>query len=230
MAMGIVNVPGGGGEDDKLKAHLEDKNNPHGVTAEQIGAAAANHTHTVGQISGLPTSLPASDVYPWAKQPSKPTYSASEVGAAPSSHSHPAGDITGVLPVSKGGTGQTSLAALMSAVGAGKIVTGTYAGTGKYGSINKNSLNVGFVPKLLIVKSDRGECNNKHESVEDVTAIIVPTVNAGISLFVTSSSGVSGTETLLVNVNGNTIYWYSVDYYTYQLNCSGTTYAYIAFG
>ena len=30
----------------------------------------------------IPTSLPASDVYSWAKQPQKPTYTASEVGAA----------------------------------------------------------------------------------------------------------------------------------------------------
>ena len=32
----------------------------------------------------IPTELPASDVYSWAKQPQKPTYSASEVGALPS--------------------------------------------------------------------------------------------------------------------------------------------------
>lgn len=30
----------------------------------------------------IPASLPASDVYAWAKQPNKPTYTASEVGAA----------------------------------------------------------------------------------------------------------------------------------------------------
>ena len=30
----------------------------------------------------IPTTLPASDVYSWAKQPNKPTYTASEVGAA----------------------------------------------------------------------------------------------------------------------------------------------------
>ncbi len=30
----------------------------------------------------IPTSLPASDVYSWAKQPTKPTYTAAEVGAA----------------------------------------------------------------------------------------------------------------------------------------------------
>lgn len=32
-------------------------------------------------VSGAPTSLPASDVYPWAKAASKPTYTAAEVGA-----------------------------------------------------------------------------------------------------------------------------------------------------
>lgn len=32
-------------------------------------------------IKNKPTSLPASDVYPWAKEPAKPSYSASEVGA-----------------------------------------------------------------------------------------------------------------------------------------------------
>ena len=32
-------------------------------------------------VSGAPTSFPASDVYPWAKAASKPTYTAAEVGA-----------------------------------------------------------------------------------------------------------------------------------------------------
>ena len=36
-------------------------------------------------VSGKPTSMPASDVYSWAKASSKPSYSASEVGAVPTS-------------------------------------------------------------------------------------------------------------------------------------------------
>ncbi|WP_034218386.1 phage upper tail fiber protein [Lachnoclostridium phytofermentans] len=43
--------------------------------------ATASHNHTKSQITDFPSSLPASDVPSWAKQPSKPTYSASEVGA-----------------------------------------------------------------------------------------------------------------------------------------------------
>lgn len=45
--------------------------------------AASSHTHTTSQITNFPTSMPASDVYSWAKQSSKPSYSASEVGAVP---------------------------------------------------------------------------------------------------------------------------------------------------
>lgn len=86
MSGGVYRLKMAGGSD--MAAHIARTDNPHGVTAGQIGAAAANHTHTAGQISGLPTSLPASDVYPWAKQPNKPTYSASEVGAAGSNHNH----------------------------------------------------------------------------------------------------------------------------------------------
>lgn len=36
-------------------------------------------------VSGRPTSLPASDVYDWAKAASKPSYTANEVGAVPTS-------------------------------------------------------------------------------------------------------------------------------------------------
>ena len=86
MSGGVYRLKMAGGSD--MAAHIARTDNPHGVTAEQIGAAAANHTHTAGQISGLPTSLPASDVYSWAKQPNKPTYTASEVGAASSNHGH----------------------------------------------------------------------------------------------------------------------------------------------
>lgn len=43
-------------------------------------AAKTSHSHTKSDISDFPTSLPASDVYDWAKASSKPTYTASEVG------------------------------------------------------------------------------------------------------------------------------------------------------
>lgn len=48
------------------------------------GKAEKTHTHTKKDITDFPESLPASDVYDWAKQPNKPTYTAGDVGARPS--------------------------------------------------------------------------------------------------------------------------------------------------
>lgn len=52
------------------------------------GKADTGHKHTKSQITDFPSSMPASDVYAWAKQATKPTYTYSEVGAAPSNHNH----------------------------------------------------------------------------------------------------------------------------------------------
>lgn len=51
------------------------------------------HTHKKSDITDFPTSLPASDVYAWAKASSKPSYSWGEITGkpstfAPSSHTH----------------------------------------------------------------------------------------------------------------------------------------------
>ena len=53
------------------------------VKTELDKKANSSHTHTKSQITDFPTSLPASDVYSWAKNATKPTYTASEVGALP---------------------------------------------------------------------------------------------------------------------------------------------------
>ena len=58
------------------------------IIAKLNDTPAKEHTHTKKDITDFPTSLPASDVYPWAKQPNKPAYTANEVGAAPSGHTH----------------------------------------------------------------------------------------------------------------------------------------------
>lgn len=50
------------------------------ITAANVGAATEVHSHTKSQITDFPTSMPASDVYGWAKQSTKPSYTKSEVG------------------------------------------------------------------------------------------------------------------------------------------------------
>lgn len=64
-----------------------------------IDAAPSSHTHTKSQITDFPSSMPASDVYAWAKAPSKPSYSWSEITSkpstfTPSSHTHPLSGIS----------------------------------------------------------------------------------------------------------------------------------------
>lgn len=66
-------------------------NDPHFATTIMAiinGKADSGHKHTKNQITDFPTSLPASDVYPWAKAASKPEYTYSEVGAAAANHNH----------------------------------------------------------------------------------------------------------------------------------------------
>lgn len=77
-------------------------------SAKSVKYATSAGSVAWSNVSGKPSSMPASDVYSWAKQPSKPSYTASEVGAAPASHSHSylplaGGTMTG--RISRGGGG-----------------------------------------------------------------------------------------------------------------------------
>ena len=88
-----------------VKAGLDGKaNSSHTHSISQInslqatldGKANSSHTHSISQITDFPTSMPASDVYEWAKASSKPSYNTSEIsglqsaldGKANSSHTH----------------------------------------------------------------------------------------------------------------------------------------------
>ena len=67
--------------------------NVDGLQSALDGKAPSSHTHTKSQISDFPSSLPASDVYSWAKASTKPSYAWSEItnkpsSFSPSSHSH----------------------------------------------------------------------------------------------------------------------------------------------
>ena len=49
-------------------------------TKAQDFFAAKNHQHGKADITDFPTSMPANDVYPWAKAATKPSYTKAEVG------------------------------------------------------------------------------------------------------------------------------------------------------
>jgi hypothetical protein len=55
------------------------------ITSIKLGSSTITPVSGVVSLPAYPTSLPASDVYSWAKQSTKPTYTATEVGALPAS-------------------------------------------------------------------------------------------------------------------------------------------------
>ena len=64
----------------------DDKKYADVIHSANIGSQSVNYANSAGSVawgnvSGRPSSLPASDVYSWAKASSKPSYTASEVGA-----------------------------------------------------------------------------------------------------------------------------------------------------
>ena len=154
MSGGVYRLKLAGGSD--MAAHIARTDNPHGVTVEQIGAAAANHTHTAGQISGLPTSLPASDVYSWAKQPSKPTYTASEVGAAASSHNHDSRYYTETEVNNLLSAIRTRLTALEGSVDMAKLVYSTT------GHVSSSSFTKTYNAAFVRIKVTNGEYSSSN--------------------------------------------------------------------
>lgn len=74
----------------KLDAHTGNKSNPHGVTAAQIGAAAASHTHTAAQVGAVPTGRKVNG----KALTGDVTLAAGDVGAAAASHTHRKSQIT----------------------------------------------------------------------------------------------------------------------------------------
>ena len=78
LSQGITNVS------NALSNHQSATVLPHAdgsVTTVKLAAGAVTKEKIAKGV--IPTSLPASDVYNWAKQPEKPTYTAAEVGALP---------------------------------------------------------------------------------------------------------------------------------------------------
>lgn len=96
-----------------------------------------------------------------------------------------------------------------------QIETGSYVGTGTYGSSNPNSLTFGFEPKFFICISSRGKPCLSSQS--DGTMWVYGFTYGG------------NYNTPTFSLSGNTLRWYS-DTVGPQLNKEGETYFYAAIG
>ena len=123
------------GEDPAVANHVSDKNNPHGVTAEQVGLGNVDNTSDADK----PVSTAQAEAIAEAKQTGTNAMTAAEnaaqkaqeasdkvdaislssIGAASASHKHSAADVTsGTLTIARGGTGATTAIGAVDALGA----------------------------------------------------------------------------------------------------------------
>ena len=163
------------------------------------------------------------------------TLSAVDVGAAAASHTHALDALTGILPVNKGGTGQSSLEALLAALkqaGAVQIVTGSYVGTGTFGADHPCSLTFDFSPKIVIVQQASALSGFNSNSCGSGFLWLAEQTSQNQSL--NGSHSYSGSASLVFKLEGTQIRWYSEETggygLYYQGNVSGQTYNFLAIG
>lgn len=118
-----------------------------------------------------------------------------------------------------------------NAVNACKIVTGSYAGTGTYGSGNPNSLTFDFKPKIVWIYAFTSvSASTLLRTVESGGSNVIPfdiIPNTYTKYFGFYYSG--GSDNAYGKRDGNTLYWYNNSAY-YQMNNTNWTYYYIAIG
>lgn len=193
--------------------------------------AASSHNHAAGNITSgtLPvarggTGNTSVDTTPTSGSTKMVTsggvYTALS-GKAASSHNHAAGSITsGTLPVARGGTGATTAAAALTALGGLRVVgSGTYVGDA---SGTPPTLTFTAPPKLLIVNACyTGDLNGQkaefgfwiNASGAKLPNIMIPNLAGNF-------------QTLDVTVSGSTVTFGN----GYYMNGDGKTYAYIGIG
>ena len=117
-----------------------------------------------------------------------------------------------------------------------KIATGSYTGTGTYGSSNQNTLTFPFEPKLVIV-TGRTNTSSDYQSMGIFVQGAQWTFGAGAGTQLNTAVSRGNNGANQITWNGNTISWYTLCTATTanyrpaaQLNSSGRTYYYIAIG
>ena len=101
---------------------------------------------------------------------------------------------------------------LLELANSGQVLTGSYVGTGQYGSANRNSIEFSMTPKVVFVF---GIANTR----------FLPWFS---TCYDSEYVGTVGGTGIICQWNENTLYWYSATSSTNQLNDSGFTYNWVA--
>ena len=119
-------------------------------------------------------------------------------------------------------TPNEALAELAAAfTGRAKIETGSYTGTGTYGSSNLNSLTFGFVPKFVIVIEDHTASGTYHIT----NGLFVNPGRSGVYQYTSTGAGAA----LRLTWSNTTLSWYGTSALI-QLNTNNRDYVYVAIG
>lgn len=140
-------------------------------------------------------------------------------------HFHDASQInSGILPVIRGGTGVDSLQALATALGAAKVVTGSYVGTGKYGPSNPTIIQFDSKPLFGLI-----------QEVSSSGFILITALMMSVTPYseyqsygwwTIYSNGVNTAFSNNFKCEGTTWYFYDSSTAQQQNNSSGYTYYY----
>ena len=106
-----------------------------------------------------------------------------------------------------------------AAAGGVRVETGTYIGTGTYGSARRNTLTFDFPPKLLLVQ---------RQGAQQYGTLLALSGNDYVALIYRESN--SAIDLVSLAWSGNSVSWWNGNSATYQLNYEGSTYYYLAIG
>ncbi len=142
-------------------------------------------------------------------------------------HSHDLNNLSGILPVTKGGTGVTSLDALLALLGNSGInimVTGEYVGNGTYGPDHPSSISFINIPYLVCVY---GKTYNSEYGFFFPFALDTSYRN-GAALIIMSTI-IGDDNRFVAKFSNNTLIWYQTHQSNLQLNSANVKYYYVAF-
>ena len=226
---------------EALEAHTGNQKNPHGVTAEQAGAAEAEHTHVADDITSGTLNTSRLPTIPVNKGGTgKTSWTANRLiypsgSTALSQLAFPSSAGSVLRQGTSGAPYWSSIADLVTAMGAVRIKCGTYTGNGAYDSesshtSNPQTINVGLNPKAVLVMSETGSMDSGSGRyygglVWDGSDLVV---------FLDTNYGDINAKVITLTNSGFTVYAQRVQmgssYYRYiATNEDGLKYRYIVF-
>ena len=106
-----------------------------------------------------------------------------------------------------------------------KSASGSYTGTGTYGSSNKNTIPFSFTPKMVVILNNATTYCNMAVIIPGIYGYVLTHNGSGNSLSTRYDAKIN---TLGTSISSNTLSWYSSIDEIGQMNSSGSTYYWVA--